>query len=170
MNTVTLKGGVSVLADVLKLCWRLEAQGVRFSLDADGRLEVGPKDLLTPADFRAVWQSRHEVARIASYRPPPGGVTVKAPIDCAPGTEDGAAGMDTSGLSPRPARVEAASAPVDTLEAHPAAPASEDCGIVAGPDRAFTSTEPLRVPRDRELDLLDRFSRARRPCGGIADQ
>ena len=67
MKTVTLEGGVSVLADVLQLCWRLEAQGIRFSLDADGRLEVGPKDLLTPADFRAVWQSRHELARIVRY-------------------------------------------------------------------------------------------------------
>jgi hypothetical protein len=67
MTTVTLEGGVSVLADVLRLVWRLEAEGVRFSLDADGRLEVGPKDALTPVDFRALWQARHEVARIVRY-------------------------------------------------------------------------------------------------------
>jgi hypothetical protein len=56
------------MADVLELVWRLEAQGVRFSLDADGRhLEVGPKDALEPVDFRQVWQMRHEVARIVRY-------------------------------------------------------------------------------------------------------
>lgn len=67
MRVIRLKGACSFLVDVLELVWRLEAQGVRFSLDADGLLEVGPKDLLTPAGFRQVWQLRHEVARIVRY-------------------------------------------------------------------------------------------------------
>jgi hypothetical protein len=67
VRTITLKGGCSFLADVLELVWRLEGQGVRFTLDDAGRLEVGPKDALDPADFRAVWGSRHEVARIVAY-------------------------------------------------------------------------------------------------------
>ena len=67
MNVIRLKGGCSFLADVLELVWRLEAAGVWFRLDAEGRLDVGPKEALTPADFRAVWQNRHEVARIVRY-------------------------------------------------------------------------------------------------------
>ena len=67
MRVIRLKGCCSFLADVLELVWRLEAQGVRFGLDADGHLEVGPKDALEPADFREVWQMRHEVARIVRY-------------------------------------------------------------------------------------------------------
>ena len=67
MNVIRLNGGCSFLADVLELVWRLEAQGVRFGLAVDGTLDVGPKAALTPADFRAVWQNRHEVARIVRY-------------------------------------------------------------------------------------------------------
>ena len=67
MRTITLQGGCSFLADVLELVWRLDGQGVRFTLDEAGRLAVGPKDALEPADFRALWQARHEVARIVRY-------------------------------------------------------------------------------------------------------
>ena len=66
-EVVRLKGGCSFLADVLRLVLRLEADGVWFRLDAAGRLELGPKDALAPADFRAAWGSRHEVARLVQY-------------------------------------------------------------------------------------------------------
>jgi len=59
VTIVTMTNGVSFLAGVLELCWRLEDAGVQFRLDVDGRLQVGPKDRLTPADFRAVQEARH---------------------------------------------------------------------------------------------------------------
>jgi hypothetical protein len=67
MNTVILRGGVSVLVDSLRLAWELEAKGATFGLDPDGALRVGPPDILTPADIQAIRANRHELARICRY-------------------------------------------------------------------------------------------------------
>jgi hypothetical protein len=68
MNCVVLRGGVSVLADALKLAWDLEAKGATFLLDPDGALRVGPPDILTTADIAAIRENKYELARLARYR------------------------------------------------------------------------------------------------------
>ena len=68
MNCVILRGGVSVLAESLKLAWDLEARGATFGLDPDGALRVGPPDILTPADIAAIRENKYELARITKYR------------------------------------------------------------------------------------------------------
>ena len=68
MNCVVLKGGVSVLADSLKLAWDLEARGATFLLDEAGRLCVGPPELLTQADITAIRDNKYELARLTKYR------------------------------------------------------------------------------------------------------
>jgi hypothetical protein len=72
MKTVTLKGGVSVLEDVLRLCWDLEAKGVQFTIDQKGRLRLGPPGVVTADDYRAVNAVKEEVIRIVQYSPPAG--------------------------------------------------------------------------------------------------
>jgi hypothetical protein len=67
MNTVVLRGGVSVLAESLKLAWDLEAKGATFRLDPDGALRVGPPDILTPTDIAAIRENKFELARITKY-------------------------------------------------------------------------------------------------------
>jgi len=79
VNTVTLKGGVSVLTDVLRLCWDLEAKGIQFAIDDDGRLLVGPASLLTAGRLQRRQAARHEIARIVRYAPPLGSANEQAP-------------------------------------------------------------------------------------------
>jgi hypothetical protein len=67
MNTVVLRGGVSVLADALRLAWDLEARDVRLALDDSGRLLASPASLLTPADIAAIRANREELKRIVAY-------------------------------------------------------------------------------------------------------
>lgn len=68
MNTVILRGGVSVMANAIKLAWDLEARGATFLLDPDGALRVGPPDILTPADIAAIRENKYELARVTKYR------------------------------------------------------------------------------------------------------
>jgi len=68
MTCVVLKGGVSVLAESLKLAWTLEAKGAIFALDPDGALRVGPPDILSPDDIAAIRANKYELARLTKYR------------------------------------------------------------------------------------------------------
>lgn len=67
MNTVTLKGGVSVLADALRLAWDLEARDVQLLVDDTGALRAGPAERLTEADIQAIRANREELKRIVVY-------------------------------------------------------------------------------------------------------
>lgn len=67
MNTVVLNGGVSVLADALRLAWDLEARDVQLLVDDHGALRAGPAERLTPADIDAIRANRAELARIVHY-------------------------------------------------------------------------------------------------------
>lgn len=70
MNTVILAGGVSVLADALRLAWDLEARDVRLRPDDAGRLLASPASRLTPADIEAIRRNREELQRIVRYCTP----------------------------------------------------------------------------------------------------
>lgn len=67
MSTVILKGGVSVLADALRLAWDLEARDVQLLVDDDGKLKAGPVERLTEADIDAIQRNRAELTRIVVY-------------------------------------------------------------------------------------------------------
>ena len=67
MNTVILTGGVSVLADALKLAWDLEARHVKLLVDQDGALRAGPAERLTDTDIEAIKRNRAELKRIVAY-------------------------------------------------------------------------------------------------------
>jgi hypothetical protein len=67
MTTVVLKGGVSVLADALRLAWALEARDVRLLVDQTGVLQAGPVERLTPEDIAAIKANREELKRIVRY-------------------------------------------------------------------------------------------------------
>ena len=67
MNTVVLNGGVSVLAEALRLAWDLEARSVQLLLDDAGVLRAGPAERITEADIQAIRQNREELKRIVAY-------------------------------------------------------------------------------------------------------
>jgi hypothetical protein len=66
-EVVILRGGVSVLADALRLAWELEARDVQLLVDDDGALRAGPAERLTDADIQAIRANREELKRIVVY-------------------------------------------------------------------------------------------------------
>lgn len=63
---VTLKGGTIVDLEALRLAWKLEAQGLRLSV-SDGRLTVGPRTAITPADDALIRQHRDALVTVVAY-------------------------------------------------------------------------------------------------------
>ena len=72
---VTLRGGVVVPVEALRLAWRLEAAGFTFSVLDGGAVRVRPASALTEADREAIRAWRPELATIVNYEVP-GEVTV----------------------------------------------------------------------------------------------
>ena len=66
---VTLKGGLVVSVDALRMLWDLEGRGFDVKL-GDGRrfkVLVGPFDRLTPADKAAIHTHRDALAELVGY-------------------------------------------------------------------------------------------------------
>ena len=67
VETVMLKGGVSVPLPALQLLWNLENRGLTVKLDDTGALLVGPRGRLTPRDRGAIQRNRDTLARLVTY-------------------------------------------------------------------------------------------------------
>ena len=65
-ETVTLKSGLSVSIETLRLAWDLEARGLDLSLSNDGGLIVRPKSRITTADDAAIRARRNELITLVS--------------------------------------------------------------------------------------------------------
>ena len=66
---MTLKGGLTVSVDALRIGWALEARG--FTIRPCGeRLQVLPPERLTAADAAAIRRHRDELLALALYGPP----------------------------------------------------------------------------------------------------
>ena len=67
---MTLRGGLQLRVDVVRLLWTMEDRGIRFHIGEDGRLYAQPRGLLTAADVAALKRNLDEVKRAVSYVPP----------------------------------------------------------------------------------------------------
>lgn len=65
-NLVTLKSGLTVPIDALRLLWQLEDRGLSIRSDGDG-LAVGPRDLLSDADRDLIRQHRDDLCALVRY-------------------------------------------------------------------------------------------------------
>ncbi len=67
---VTLKGGLTVSLDALRIGWSLEQRGFRLE-PVGGRLRVAPHDALTPDDVVAIKAHRDELLALVQSEPRP---------------------------------------------------------------------------------------------------
>jgi hypothetical protein len=65
LETVVLRGGVSVPLSALRLLWSLESRG--FRIVADNGLVVSPSSRLTPEDDRAIRAHRDTLLSLVAY-------------------------------------------------------------------------------------------------------
>ncbi len=65
---VTLRGGLTVSLDALRVGWGLEARGFRLEQVGD-KLRVAPHTALTAADVAAIRANRDELLALAQYTP-----------------------------------------------------------------------------------------------------
>ena len=67
VEPVVLRGGTTVAFAALQLAWALEGRGLTFRVAEDGRLLIGPRHLLTPADREAIRAHRDELVVLVHY-------------------------------------------------------------------------------------------------------
>jgi hypothetical protein len=67
-EVVTLKGGLTVSLDALRLGWSLEDRGFRLEPVGD-KLRVAPHTALTAEDVAAIKTHRDELLTLVQYRP-----------------------------------------------------------------------------------------------------
>jgi hypothetical protein len=67
MTRLVLRNGTTVDVGAWQIALELEAKGVSFRFDDDGRLLATPSDLLTPDDVAAIYAVRHDIARLVRY-------------------------------------------------------------------------------------------------------
>ena len=67
LETVTLKDGLIVSLDALKLGWDLEARGFHVRLAEDGGLLVSPRSRIGADDDAAIRQHKAELIALARY-------------------------------------------------------------------------------------------------------
>jgi hypothetical protein len=67
---VTLKGGLVVPLEALRLAWSLEDRGATFSVEGEDFLVDGPADLLTETDQAGIRRWKQHLIAIASYQAP----------------------------------------------------------------------------------------------------
>jgi hypothetical protein len=67
---VTLRGGLIVPVDALKLAWSLEDRGGIFLVENDELIIDGPAGLLTDRDRAAIRRWRNHLKAIATYQAP----------------------------------------------------------------------------------------------------
>lgn len=64
---VPLKGGLTITLDALRWLLSAEERGLRFQLLEDGRLWVGPKAAIAPADDQFIQEHRDELRAAVRY-------------------------------------------------------------------------------------------------------
>lgn len=67
MTRLVLRNGTTVDVGAWQIALELEAKGVSFRFDDDGRLLASPADLLTPDDVAAIRACGSEIARLVRY-------------------------------------------------------------------------------------------------------
>ena len=65
-DTVVLRGGLAVPLRALRLCWDLEARGLKLEPDGEG-FRVSPASRITPAEDAALRTYRDAVIAIVKY-------------------------------------------------------------------------------------------------------
>ena len=66
-SPITLRGGLSVSLDALRLLWDFEHRGCVVRRGDDGMLEVGPGRLLSDVDREHIRQHRDELLALVTY-------------------------------------------------------------------------------------------------------
>jgi hypothetical protein len=64
---VTLKSGLIVSLEALRLAWALEDRGARFSVDGEDLVVDGPPDFLTDIDRAAIRRWKRHLMAITQY-------------------------------------------------------------------------------------------------------
>jgi hypothetical protein len=67
---VTLKAGLVVPVEALRLAWSLEDRGATFALEGSELVVDAPSAVLTHADRNAIRRWRAHLIAIVGYRPP----------------------------------------------------------------------------------------------------
>jgi hypothetical protein len=68
---LVLRGGLVAELSVLRQLWALEDRGCRFTIEADGRVQISPESAVTTEEVEFLRAHHVETRQLVAYEAPP---------------------------------------------------------------------------------------------------